>query len=53
MVWFETPLIDISASALARRIASRKSVRYQVPDAVHDYIMEHGLYRNLPSWNNA
>lgn len=44
--WIDAPLIDISASDLARRIAAGHSVRYQVPDAVYRYIEDHGLYRD-------
>lgn len=42
--WVDAPLIDISASDLARQIAAGHSVRYRVPDAVLAYINQHGLY---------
>lgn len=41
----EMPLLAISATRLRERLAAGLSVRYQVPDAVLDYIAQHGLYR--------
>ena len=38
------PAVDISASELRRRLASGDLARYQIPDAVGDYIRRHGLY---------
>ena len=38
------PRVDFSASDIRRILASGKSVRYQVPDAVAEYINEHQLY---------
>jgi nicotinate-nucleotide adenylyltransferase len=46
LVWIDAPLVEISATVIARRIASGQSVRYQVPDAVRLYIEQNGLYRN-------
>ena len=39
------PRVDFSASELRRILAAGQSVRYQVPDAVSDYIKRHELYR--------
>ncbi len=39
------PLIGISATDLRRRVAEGRPIRYQVPDAVMQYIYEHRLYR--------
>lgn len=39
------PQLDISSSALRRRVAEGLSIRYQTPDAVVAYIMANGLYR--------
>lgn len=41
----DTPRIEISATQVRRRIREGKSIRYLVPDAVRDYIIEHGLYQ--------
>lgn len=41
-VW-QTPL-EVSATAIRERLASGKSVRFLVPDAVLAYIHAHGLY---------
>lgn len=43
--WVDAPLIDISASDLARCIAEGRSVRYQIPEMVLTYIRQHSLYR--------
>ena len=41
----ETPRIDISATDIRGRAAESKSIRYQVPEAVREYIDDHQLYR--------
>ena len=41
----DAPLIDISATAIRRRVAEGKSIRYLTPDGVCDYIAANGLYR--------
>jgi nicotinate-nucleotide adenylyltransferase len=43
-VLVEAPLLDISASAIRDRVATGRSIRYLVPDAVIAYIGDHGLY---------
>lgn len=40
-----TPSIGISATDLRSRVAAGRPVRYQTPDAVVEYIREHGIYR--------
>ena len=40
------PRVDFSASELRRILAEGQSVRYQVPNAVAEYIKRHDLYRN-------
>jgi nicotinate-nucleotide adenylyltransferase len=42
----ETTLLDIAASRLRAWISEEKSVRYLIPEAVWDYVQEHGLYTN-------
>jgi nicotinate-nucleotide adenylyltransferase len=39
------PALDISSTALRRRVAASQPIRYQTPDAVVDYIAQHELYR--------
>ncbi|MCU0620222.1 MAG: nicotinate-nucleotide adenylyltransferase [Gemmatimonadales bacterium] len=40
------PSLDVSATAIRERVATGRSIRYWVPDAVAAYVAEHGLYRN-------
>lgn len=44
----EMPLVDISSTAIRRRLASGHSVRFMIPDAVHQYIVRSGLYGTKP-----
>jgi nicotinate-nucleotide adenylyltransferase len=41
----EMPSIDVSSSEIRRRCAAGESIDGFVPDAVRQYIAEHGLYR--------
>jgi nicotinate-nucleotide adenylyltransferase len=43
--FFDMPRLDVSSSLIRRRVAAGGPVRYLVPDAVAEYIDEHGLYR--------
>ncbi len=45
VVIVDAPLIDISASALRETVRKGLSIRYQVPDAVLEYINQQRLYR--------
>ena len=44
----EMPLVDISSTAIRRRLAKGHSVRFMIPDAVHQYIVRSGLYGIKP-----
>ena len=43
----ESPLIDISSTAVRERIREQRSVRYLVPECVEEYIYKHELYRRV------
>jgi nicotinate-nucleotide adenylyltransferase len=43
--FFDMPRIDVSSSAVRERVATGRPIRYLVPDAVVDAIVEHGWYR--------
>lgn len=42
----ETPLIDISATDIRRRVDAGRDIRYLVPESVRRFIDSHGLYRS-------
>jgi nicotinate-nucleotide adenylyltransferase len=44
------PMLDISSSNLRQRIASGQTVRYQMPDAVINYIQTQNLYTSDQSY---
>jgi nicotinate-nucleotide adenylyltransferase len=39
-----SPLVEISSTDIVDRIQHGKSIRYMVPESVHDYIQDKGLY---------
>jgi nicotinate-nucleotide adenylyltransferase len=41
----ETPMIDISASDIRKRVATGLSIDYLTPPPVVDYIRQRGIYR--------
>lgn len=41
----DVPDIEISSTNIRGRIKQGKSIRYLVPELVHRYIIEHGIYR--------
>lgn len=40
----DAPFLDISSSFIRRQLREKKSVRYMLPDAVHDYVVENRYY---------
>jgi nicotinate-nucleotide adenylyltransferase len=44
----DIPLVEESATLIRARLAEGRSVRYLVPEPVHRYIADHGLYRAVP-----
>jgi nicotinate-nucleotide adenylyltransferase len=44
-IFVDTPALGHSASDIRGRVRSGRSIRYLVPAAVEDYIVQHGLYR--------
>jgi nicotinate-nucleotide adenylyltransferase len=42
--FFDMPRLDISSSAIRRRVADGRPIRYYVPDPVANYIATEGLY---------
>lgn len=43
----EVPAIEISSTDLRRRFRSGEAVRYQLPDAVENYVRAHDLYGSV------
>jgi len=43
----EAPLLQISASYIRKQIQEGRSIKYLVTDAVHDYLSDSTLYRDL------
>ena len=39
------PQLDISATDLRQRVKQGRPIKYQLPESVEQYIVEHGLYR--------
>lgn len=45
ILWVDVPLIDISSTAIRKRVSHHCSINYMVPTKVIDYINKKGLYR--------
>lgn len=46
LITLEGPRMEISSTDLRRRVAQGRPIKYQVPEAVEEYIFRHGLYRD-------
>lgn len=44
VIWVDSPLVDLSSTEIRLRVYLEQSIRYQVPQAVIQYIQEHQLY---------
>ena len=51
--YLDMPLIQVSSSAIRRRVRAGTPIRYLVPDKVADYIEEKGLYAEQGSPKEA
>ena len=51
--YLEMPLLQVSSSAVRRRVREGAPIRYLVPDKVADYIAEKGLYEGQGSAKEA
>jgi nicotinate-nucleotide adenylyltransferase len=49
VAFLDAPRLRLSGSEIRQRVAAGRSIRYLVPDAVIDYIGDHGLYRTPPT----
>ncbi len=45
VIFVDGPGVDISGTAITERVRAGRTIRYMVPDAVRDYILTQGLYR--------
>jgi nicotinate-nucleotide adenylyltransferase len=45
LIIMSAPQLEISATELRQRVAEGRPVKYQLPEVVEQYILQHGLYR--------
>ncbi len=53
LVVVSVPQLAISSTDLRRRVATARPIKYQTPEAVENYIMEHGLYQEIDQARKA
>jgi len=46
LIIVSAPRLEISATGLRQRVAEGRPIKYQVPEVVEQYILQHGLYRS-------
>jgi nicotinate-nucleotide adenylyltransferase len=46
----DAPLLEIASSEIRERAAQGRQFRYYLPPPVYQYIIEHRLYQDEPSW---
>ena len=46
LIIMSAPQLEISATELRQRVAEGRPIKYQVPEVVEQYILQHGLYRS-------
>lgn len=51
LITLEGPHMDISSTELRQRVAEGRPIKYQTPEVVERYILQHGLYRNGATGN--
>ncbi|WP_152397058.1 nicotinate-nucleotide adenylyltransferase [Paenibacillus guangzhouensis] len=44
----EVPLFELSSTTIRERVSEDKSIRYRVPDRVHEFIQRNDLYESKP-----
>ncbi len=49
VTYVEIPALEVSSSDIRARVADGAPIRYLVPDAVAQYVEDHGLYQGAPS----
>lgn len=48
VAFIEQPYLPVSATHIRHLLRTGKNVRFLLPDKVYNYIVEHGLYRDMP-----
>lgn len=46
LLTLEGPRMEISSTDLRQRVAEGRPIRYQTPEVIEQYILQHGLYRH-------